>query len=266
MSKSAIVIGAGIGGLACAIRLSVKGYTVTVIEKNDYVGGKLHRIQSKEYYFDAGPSLFTLPELIDELFELTGKSNTFRYEQVNPVCHYFFPNGQTFKAAADANGFSKSFSKEFSEDEYQLGKFLKQIRKNYEITSLVFLERSLHKLSTYFRLTGLRGIMNLWRLRMFTSMNNHLSNYFKNPNALQYFNRFATYNGSNPFKAPATLCVIQNIEISKGAYFPQGGMHSITKTLYQLALDCGVVFKLNTSVKKDSYKGWLGKRYSNKYG
>ena len=67
-SKKVAVVGAGVGGLATAIRLSIKGYSVEVFESNSYIGGKLSQIESKNFRFDAGPSLFTMPELVDELF------------------------------------------------------------------------------------------------------------------------------------------------------------------------------------------------------
>ncbi|MFT6741047.1 MAG: diapolycopene oxygenase, partial [Paraglaciecola sp.] len=70
MAKSAIIIGSGIAGLATALRLRRKGYAVTVFEANDYVGGKLHVVEKDGYRWDAGPSLFTMPHLVDELFEL----------------------------------------------------------------------------------------------------------------------------------------------------------------------------------------------------
>ena len=77
-SKKVVVVGAGVGGLATAIRLSIKGYSVEVFESNSYIGGKLSQIESKNFRFDAGPSLFTMPELVDELFELANK-NPRRY-------------------------------------------------------------------------------------------------------------------------------------------------------------------------------------------
>lgn len=84
-SKKVSVIGAGVGGMAVAIRLAVKGYKVSVFESNPYVGGKLSQIESGDFRFDAGPSLFTMPELIDELFQLANKNprEFFNYQKLD---------------------------------------------------------------------------------------------------------------------------------------------------------------------------------------
>ena len=90
--KQAIVIGSGIGGIASALRLRAKGYDVSVFEKNAYTGGKLSEIRLGSYRYDAGPSLFTLPEQVDELFDLFGENprEHFNYKQLDTVCNYFW--------------------------------------------------------------------------------------------------------------------------------------------------------------------------------
>ena len=91
-SNSVIVIGSGIAGIAASIRLACKGYDVTVIEKNSYPGGKLTDFKQSGFRFDAGPSLFTLPKQVDELFELAGENprDYFNYERLPVACHYFW--------------------------------------------------------------------------------------------------------------------------------------------------------------------------------
>ena len=100
----AIVIGAGIAGIAAAIRLSVKGYEVGVYESNLYAGGKLSELVSGGYRFDAGPSLFTMPQYVDELFILAGKnpSDYFTYQRLDTVCRYFFEDGTVINAWSEA--------------------------------------------------------------------------------------------------------------------------------------------------------------------
>ena len=129
-------------------------------------------------------------------------------------------------------------------------RFLKNSAKMYDITKPVFLENSLHKLSTYLNKKGLRGIVNLWRLKMFNTMNQVNSQTFKNPKTIQFFNRFATYNGSNPYKAPATLNIIPHLEFGYGTYFPIKGMVDITNSLVSLAERQGVKFVYNQKVEE----------------
>lgn len=91
MKSKAIVVGSGIAGLAVAIRLACKGFEVDVYEKNEYPGGKLTSIEKNGFRFDAGPSLFTLPDQVDELFRLAGEipGEHFQYKRLHTTCHYF---------------------------------------------------------------------------------------------------------------------------------------------------------------------------------
>ena len=99
-SSKAIVVGSGIAGIATAIRLAVKGYGVDVYEANNYIGGKLTAFSSGNYRFDSGPSLFTLPYLVDELFTLANRNpaDYFKYHKIETACHYFWEDGTFLKA------------------------------------------------------------------------------------------------------------------------------------------------------------------------
>src|SRR6478735_964874 len=99
---NAVIIGAGIGGIATAIRLAVKGYQVAVYEANSYPGGKLSEFEQQCFRFDAGPSLFTMPQYVEELFELAGKSPSdyFEYLRLDVVCNYFYSDGTGLTAYA----------------------------------------------------------------------------------------------------------------------------------------------------------------------
>ena len=96
--KNAIVIGAGIAGLSVAIRLQNAGFKVEVFESNNYPGGKLTDFSKKGYRFDMGPSLFTMPQFIEELFSISKKNiiDYFSYKKKETACHYFFKDGTTF--------------------------------------------------------------------------------------------------------------------------------------------------------------------------
>src|SRR5436190_15763256 len=102
--KKAIIIGSGVAGLATSIRLSVQGFAVTVYEKNNYPGGKITTFEKDGFHFDAGPSLFTQPKNIEELFELAEEpiENYFSYQPVAVACKYFYENGKVVEAFTDA--------------------------------------------------------------------------------------------------------------------------------------------------------------------
>jgi phytoene desaturase len=248
----AVVIGAGIGGIATAIRLACLGLEVTVCEANAYPGGKLSEFESQGYRFDAGPSLFTLPENVDELFELAGKDPKayFDYLRLEEVCRYFWEDGTRLTAPGQPDSLAIAIEKELGEPAAHIRHFLNDSARKYELTESLFLRRSLHKLSTWFNLDSLRGYLNLGRLEVFRTMHEANARTFCQPKVVQLFNRYATYNGSDPYQTPATLNVIPHLEYNLGAYFPTKGMYGITLSLLGLARELGVSFRFQAPVQE----------------
>ena len=248
--NQAIVIGAGIAGIASAIRLAVKGFNVKVYEANPYPGGKLSEIESKGFRFDAGPSLLTMPHYVDELFTIAGKNprDYFQYQRLDSLCNYFYEDGTRITAWADSDKFAEEIASKTSDNSVSVTSFLKKSARIYTITNHVFLEKSLHQLRTYLNADTLKSILQITEIDALRSMNSANESFFRDSKTVQLFNRYATYNGSDPYKAPATLNVIPHLEYHYGAYFPKGGMYSITTGLVQLAKDCGVQFFFNSAV------------------
>ena len=125
-AAKAIVIGSGIAGIASALRLRKKGYDVTVFEANEYVGGKLHTLKKEGYRWDAGPSLFTMPHLVDELFELYKLKATdyFNYQKKERVCNYFWEDNTTFSVHANRAIFVAEAAKRFNTPPEEITKYL----------------------------------------------------------------------------------------------------------------------------------------------
>ncbi len=250
MPKTALVIGSGIAGLATALRLKVKGYHVIVFEKNSYPGGKLHSKKVNGYRFDLGPSLFTMPWLVTELFELHGKrpDTYFEYIKKETICNYFWEDRTRFTVKSDKEDFIEKAAILFGEDAKQIKRYLDDNKKKYELTSSIFLEKSLHKVQTYLSKKTVKALLRIGGMGIQNTMNNTNMQYFQNPKLIQLFNRYATYNGSSPYRTPGIMSMIPHLEMDLGTYFPKGGMHNITKSLYQLALDVGIVFHFNSNV------------------
>ncbi|QJD97075.1 phytoene desaturase [Mucilaginibacter robiniae] len=253
MSKpKALIIGAGIAGIAIAIRLAVKGYAVEVFEANNYPGGKLSEFEQEGYRFDAGPSLFTMPQYVDELFKLAGKnpSDYFSYKELDVVCNYFYPDGSRLKAYADVDRFADEVHQKTGESVKAIQQYSRNSSRIYDITNHVFLEQSLHRLQTYLSNRTLQSILRLFQIDALRTMHRANQSFFKDERMVQFFNRYATYNGSNPYQAPATLNVIPHLEQHFGAYFPEGGMYSITGSLVKLAQELGVQFHYQAAVEE----------------
>jgi phytoene desaturase len=248
--KKAIIIGAGIGGIASAIRLQNKGYAVQVLEKNEYPGGKLTQFYKDGFRFDAGPSLFTMPNLVTELFEISGKksSDYFNYEQLEILCNYFYEDGTRISAHSDIAVFADEIGRKTTDTAEKIKKHLKKSKFIYQATEEQFLNKSLHKISSFLSFSTLASILKLPFLNIFSSMNQVNESAFSDTKTIRLLNRYATYNGSNPYKAPGILNIIPHLEFELGAYLPKGGMHEITNSLVKLAKEKGVEFHFNQEV------------------
>lgn len=251
-AQKAMVIGAGVAGIAAAIRLQLLGFEVEVFEQNSYPGGKLSSFKLGDFHFDAGPSLFTQPENIKELFDLAGVEidKYFTYQQLDVSCNYFYEDGTRVKAFADSIAFAKELEDQLGEPSTNTIHFLQQSATIYNHIGDLFLNNSLHKIATLFK----KGVWNAikytkWKY-LFKSMHQMHEQQFISSKTVQLFNRYATYNGSNPYKAPSMLTMIPHLEHNQGSYFPKGGMVSIIKALYDLALSKGVVFHFNAKVDR----------------
>jgi phytoene desaturase len=246
------VIGSGVGGLATAIRLKVNGFDVDVFENNSFPGGKLSEFKIGDYRFDAGPSLFTMPENVVELFELAGKKpqDYFQYVAVDIACRYFFADGIKLTAWADKHKFASECEQVLGVPAKVVLDFLGHSHKIYDITAHLFMEQSLHKLKTYLNPATVISFLQIFKLELHKTMNQANVDRLKHPKLVQLFNRYATYNGSNPYSAPGVLNVIPNLEYNIGTFFPLGGMISITNSIYRLATELGVNFHFNTRVDK----------------
>jgi phytoene desaturase len=251
-SRKVIIIGSGVAGMAAAIRLAVQGFAVTVYEKNNYPGGKLTALENGGFKFDAGPSLFTQPKNIVELFELAGEpiENYFSYQPVAIACKYFYENGKTVEAFTNRKNFGKELEEKLGELPNAVEDYLNESKKTYDNIGSIFLNHSLHKSKTWLNKRIFKALGATRYSFLFNTLHKHNKTKFKSAEAIQLFNRYATYNGSNPYKAPAMLSMIPHLEYNEGVFYPAGGMISITNALYKLALTKGVKFIFNTPVQK----------------
>ncbi len=250
--KKAAIIGAGIAGIATAIHLANKGYKVEVFEANSYAGGKLSEFCKDGFRYDAGPSLFTLPERVEELILQSGKNveDYFSYKRLDIINKYFWEDGTKLEASADIEKFAEQLEKKIGEPKKNILKFLKNSKEKYDLTADLFLTRSLHKAETFFNKTALKAVLQIWKLELFKTMNQANNHNFEKEKTIQLFNRYATYNGSSPYSAPALLNVIPHLEFNKGAFLPTGGMFDITKALVKLGQDLGVIYHFNKKVEE----------------
>ncbi len=251
-NKSCAVVGSGVAGLGAAIRMRNRGYKVTIFESNSFPGGKMSSETNKGYRFDYGPSVFTLPMIVDDLFVISGKNprDYFNYSHLDPVFRFFFEDGTVLDSPHGRKAYAKYMASKTSDSEETILKFLERTETIYNLTGELFMMNSLHKAKNYFKKSVAKGIFNFGKIGAFDTMHSANEKAFTDKKLIQMFDRYATYNGSSPYVVPATLNVIPYVEIDLGAFYPEGGMHSITTSLVKLAEEIGITIKLSTPVKE----------------
>ena len=252
MKKKVGIIGSGVSGLSASIRLSNMGYEVHVFEANEYPGGKLTSFKLGNYRFDAGPPLFTMPEYVDELFHLFNENprDFFNYKKKEIICKYFWQDGKKLIAYADKDKFFDEVNSELGVSKKTLKQYLNKAKKKYDLTSDLFLKKSLHKLDTFLTVKTIKALSKLSIFEIGKTLSEVNEKSLKEPHLIQFYNRYATYNGSSPYSTPGIMTVIQHLESHYGTYVPDGGMHSITKSLYELAKRKGVIFNFSKFVSE----------------
>ncbi|MDF1560770.1 MAG: phytoene desaturase family protein [Bacteroidales bacterium] len=250
MKSKAAVIGAGIGGLASAIRLSLKGYETHLFEKNEVVGGKIGEIHLSGCRFDTGPSLFTLPSLVDELFTLAGEDprDHFGYLSLPSSCRYFWDDGTKMDAWTDRERFADEAERITGEPGEKVIAFLDECAELYDLTARIFIFSPFYQLDNFRKPESLNVARNFRKLNAFSTMHQVIRKRFASEKLIQLFDRYATYNGSSPYRAPGTLNVIAHLEHNTGAFFPEKGMRDIVEVLTQLASRCRVTIHTATPV------------------
>ncbi len=246
--KKVIVIGAGIGGLTSAILLAHKGYRVDLFEKNSTPGGKMQERINGPYRFDTGPSLLTMPFMLVKIFRFCGENinDYLNIRSIEPLCRYFYSDGQVFDNYSDRDKSKHEIQKFAPEDVKAYDRFLNRSEKLYRRTSEAFLFNPLYHLKDFRKL----NLLNFFRIDAFTTVSNRIDRTFKSEYLRIFFKRFTTYNGSSPYKAPATLNVIPHVELNQGSFYVDGGMYEIARALSELAIKQGVTFHYNSTVEK----------------
>lgn len=243
----AIVIGSGIGGLATAIRLARRGVEVVVFEASDQAGGKIAERSFGGYRFDAGPSLLTLPE---QVLELLDDDLRFPVKKLELITKYFYPDGTQLLAYSHVGQFAAEVVKKLNVPAAKVTGYLQKASRIYELTADLFIFGSFHRLKNLANMKSLKTLINFRSLQAFSSLHEFNTRQLGEKKLVQLFDRYATYNGSNPYQTPATLSVISHLEHNLGAFIPENGMFQVIDSLLRQALRLGVKFYFGQPVRK----------------
>ncbi|MBA09422.1 MAG: phytoene dehydrogenase [Flavobacteriaceae bacterium] len=253
-NKSFIVLGSGIGGMAAASTLAYAGYEVTILEQSSTYGGKAGLINKNGYNFDTGPSLLTLPDWIDEVFNYCNKNprHYFDYDRLDVVTRYFFSDKTFVDVSGDIEKTADNFEN-IGLDRKIFIDYMSKWNDIYEVSEKTFLSNNI-RINKVFLNHTIEWLKKSSLKEIYLPMAKYNHSKLSNEKIELIMNRFATYTGSSPYNKPAFMNQLGVVEMMKGAYFPRGGIRSISKALYQLCLDVGVKFNFNCVVSQISYE------------
>lgn len=248
--KSVAVIGAGIGGMTTALLLSEQGFRVRIFERMPAAGGKMRRFSFADCTFDAGPSLITMPFILRNLFNSLNRSIEDYLEllPVEPLCRYFWSDGSELDAYSQSNKRTHTLNSFSDKADRHVEQYLHHAGEVYNATKDIFLFNPFEGVKEFFKPKNLPFLPKFPQLRTLTSLHSFNTSIFKDKRLIQLFDRFATYNGSDPYKAPATLMVIPYIEFHYGGWYPHGGIYSIAHSLANLCHEKNIEIHYNSTV------------------
>ncbi len=244
------VIGAGIGGLCAAIDLAVLGYPVTVFERAGAPGGKMRQLAVDGALIDAGPTVFTLRGIFDDLFEAAGTAldRELTVRQARTLARHAWAPDQVLDLHADIDRSADAIGRFAGAAEARrFEAFCARAEAIHKTLDVPFMRSAAPSPLGLVGHHGLSGLGALWRIAPFTRLWDALGTYFHDPRLRQLFGRYATYTGSSPFLAPATLMLIAHVE-QAGVWYIDGGMHRLAQALADCATRLGVTIHYDAHV------------------
>jgi len=272
--KKIIIVGAGIGGLSAAIRLAAQGHSVTMLERQAQVGGKMNRVEMNGFRFDTGPSLITMPYVLEDLFR-SAQRELKDYLDLVPLditCRYFYRDGLVLNAWREHEQLAEEFAHLNSHDGAAFYRFFDSARNIYQAAADPFLYHSLgspldvlrtfihyvlwghpnndngeqgHATTTLF--SRLKAVLAALSPQ---TLDSSIRGFFQDEHLRQLFGRYATYNGSSPYLVASVYSIIPYVELADGGWYPRGGIYAVAQALERLARELDVTIETNCDVRR----------------
>jgi len=249
VEKNIIVVGSGFGGLAAAALLGRNGYQVTVIEKNEQVGGRASVWKKDGFVFDMGPSWYLMPDVFEKFFAEFGKKPTDYMDLVrlDPAYRVFF-------STHDSVDISKNLQKNLDLFETlepgakeKMKEYLEKSQYEYDIAMRDFIYKDYKHLTDFFKP---KLIVEGTKLHMFEKLDSYAKRYFHSEKIRQILEYTIVFLGGSPYDSPALYSLMSHVDFNLGVWFPKGGIGQLVHAMFTLAKEQGVSFVLNEPVKK----------------
>jgi phytoene desaturase len=247
--KTAIIIGAGIGGIATSIFLAKNGYDVSIYEKNSVAGGRCGQLIHEGHRFDLGATMLLMPGVYREVFESLGLDfdRLLRVKQLDDLYKLYFDDGEEMVFTTDMKKMKEQH------EAMEKGSFRKA--ESYVTEGYGFYKTAHKKLIgrnfyNFFQFATLKNVSMLIKLKTYLTHQKYIQRFFRNPHLQMAYTFQNIYVGQSPFDAPAFFSMIPAIELVEGSFFPEGGIFSVVEKLKSEAVRSGVLFNFDKEVSE----------------
>jgi len=246
-AREVLVIGAGLGGLAAAVRLAAQGYRVRVLERHATPGGRCGLWESEGFQFDTGPTLLLMTDYLRKVFADAGREleDYLDLRQLDPNYRVYYADGTSLDVTSRINRMLEGVERIEPGVGPRFLRFLSETAKLYSIGLAAFVDRNVHRRRDFFNLKN--GLL-LLRARAMERLQSMVGRFFKDERLQQAFSFQSLYLGLSPYESPAIYSLLPYTEVAGGLFFPMGGMHAIPRALARLAVELGVEFEYDTEV------------------
>ncbi len=249
------VIGGGLAGLASACTLAARGHRVVLFEKNDWLGGKAAEFEQDGFRFDMGPTILTVPRVLERIFAEAGVRMADRLDlrRLDPQWRCFFDDGSMLDLRQDVSEMSESLRAYAPGTENGYADFIGMSAKLHEVSEKFFFWRSVEDITDTLDLKknmDLDTLRDVLSLRMGTTVAGQIRKRVKDPRVAQMLDHFVQYVGSSPYASPAVLCSIAHMQTNDGVWYPMGGTRAVPVALEKLGRELGVEYRTGTGIAK----------------
>ncbi len=254
MPKKVVILGSGISSLSAGSFLAKDGYDVTLLEKNDTIGGRARKFESEGFVFDMGPSWYWMPDVFERFYNQFGKTTADFYDlkRLDPSYRIFWEDGDHTDVPADMKQLEAWFEELEPGSSKNLRKFLAEAKYKYEVGMQDLVHKPSLKLLEFADIRILKGLLNMHLLKSFTK---YTHRYFKHPKLRSLLEFPVLFLGAMPKDTPALYSLMNYADLSLGTWYPMGGMYKIIEAFETIAKDQGVKIKTSQEVTGFAYSG-----------
>ena len=249
------IIGGGLGGLAAAATLAARGHKVTLLEKNAWLGGKAAVLEEDGFRFDMGPTILTMPRVLERIFAEAGRDLTdyLDLRRLDPQWRCFYDDGTVLDLKGDVDASAREIGRVAPQDADGFKRFMKVADRLSDVSDRFFFWRSVEDLRDTMNLKqnlDLGTLKDVMALRMHRTVAGQIKRDVSDPRVAQMLEHFIQYVGSSPLASPAVLCGIAQMQLGEGVWYPMGGTRSVPLALTRLGEALGVDYRTEVDVTR----------------